>query len=88
MPHILPCPAPRIEFADAEMTEDGRRRRRKRKATNEENISVKGEQMDAMDMTAEQAIVARKAHQCPVPKPTGLIGQVLGFGGDKRDRES
>ncbi|MCJ1250885.1 hypothetical protein MMC30_008113 [Trapelia coarctata] len=88
MPHILPCPAPRIEFADTEMTEDGRRRRRRRRSNSGENVDMKGEKLDTtMEMADEKAMLARKAHQCPVPKPTGLIGQVLGFGSDKRDRE-
>jgi cytochrome c oxidase assembly factor 2 len=87
MPHILPCPAPRIEFADVEMTEDGQRRRRRRKPTSDESIEMRKENSETSGTAGEEALLARKAHQCPVPKPTGLIGQVLGFGSDRRDRE-
>lgn len=48
---------------------------------------MKDDKLGTVDMAEEAAILAKKAHQCPVPKPTGLIGQVLGFGSDKRDRE-
>lgn len=27
----------------------------------------------------ERAIMRKKAHECPVPKPPGIIGRVLGF---------
>ncbi len=27
----------------------------------------------------EKAMMRRKAHECPVPKPPGIIGRVLGF---------
>lgn len=87
MPHILPCPAPRIEFADVEMTEGGQRRRRRRKPTRDESIEMRKEKSETSGTADEEALLARKAHQCPVPKPTGLIGQVLGFGSDGRDRE-
>jgi len=69
------------------MTDDGRRRRRRRKPTSGENVDMKDDKLGTVDMAEEAAILAKKAHQCPVPKPTGLIGQVLGFGSDKRDRE-
>ena len=33
----------------------------------------------------EGKVLARKAHECPVPKPGGIIGGVLGFTRDDRD---
>ena len=69
------------------MREDGRRRRRRRRPTSDDNVEVKDEKSDALGVADENAILARRAHQCPVSKPTGLIGQVLGFGSDRRDRE-
>jgi len=41
---------------------------------------VKEEVMEAQELET-------RGHHCPVPKPTGLIGQVLGFGSDTRDKE-
>lgn len=37
LPHLLPCPAPRVTYADGDIMigEDGRRRRRKRRETPE-----------------------------------------------------
>ena len=31
------------------------------------------------DLVDEGILMARKARECPVPKPRGLIGEVLGF---------
>lgn len=33
----------------------------------------------------EGKMLARKAHECPVPKPGGVIGEVLGFRREDRD---
>lgn len=30
----------------------------------------------------EKAVMRKKAHECPVPKPPGIIGRVLGFQGE------
>lgn len=91
MPHIFPCPAPRIKYAEAdyEILEDGRRRRRRRQpqtshiTSNEQDdnaIAVQG-------LGEEDAILAPKTpHECPVPKPRGLIGEVLGFNKEKLPR--
>ena len=89
MPHILPCPAPRTEFADVEVGEDGRRRRRRRRKLRPESdgtVDALGEKGDIVDAVSENEIMAKRAHQCPVPKPGGRIGQVLGFSEKKKDR--
>ncbi|KAI4265597.1 MAG: hypothetical protein L6R38_009301 [Xanthoria sp. 2 TBL-2021] len=90
MPHIFPCPAPRTQFADYEITEDGKQRRRRRpssKGSETENDvpqhhAVTQEQV----MTeTEQEALRKKAHECPVPKPGGRIGEMLGF--PKKDEQ-
>ena len=85
MPHIFPCPAPRVHFADAESSEDGRRRRRSRRPASQEDSqkgsilpAEKGVDDFAMEMD-DRDIMRRKAHECPVPKPSGRIGEILGF---------
>lgn len=87
MPHILPCPAPRVEFADAdfEYSEDGRRRR-KRGRPREPAVDVSGGdesfgglQEGALNTGDEMELRRKKAHECPVPKPGGVVGEVLGF---------
>ncbi|MCJ1472330.1 hypothetical protein MMC13_000977 [Lambiella insularis] len=86
MPHILPCPAPRTEFADAEIGEAGRRRRRKkRKPEGDVDVDASGQKGETVEVLSESEMLARKAHQCPVPKPGGRIGQVLGFRDKKTD---
>lgn len=94
MPHIVPCPAPRVKFADSdfEVMEDGRRRRRRR--TTEAQIDEKsevdrGKQMPLHMAEEEKAMMRKKAHECPVPKPPEVIGRVLGFKGeDSGERQS
>ncbi|KAL8664425.1 MAG: hypothetical protein Q9168_007907 [Polycauliona sp. 1 TL-2023] len=85
MPHILPCPAPRTQFADYEITEDGKHRRRRRPSTkrsetehgtdNQTHTAMQGQMMGE----EEQEMLRKKAHECPVPKPSGRIGEMLGF---------
>lgn len=35
----------------------------------------------------EKAMMRKKAHECPVPKPPGIIGRVLGFEGGEGEQE-
>jgi cytochrome c oxidase assembly factor 2 len=69
LPHLLPCPVPRRAFAEGEIPEELRRRRRRRKFVDGEASS---EQVQA-------ETILDKRRECPVPKPGGLVGQVLGF---------
>lgn len=92
LPHALPCPAPRIALADEVVVgEDGRRRRRKRKSvegaeeTTEANVvkteifkpEIAGE--EDMDDISQQAKERRLRRECPLPKPGGKMGELLGF---------
>jgi len=83
MPHILPCPAPRTDFADAGTTGDGQRKRWRKRPTAD---ATAGETMDRTpeELVDEGALMTRKARECPVPKPSGLIGEVLGFKKDDK----
>ncbi|KAF2103557.1 hypothetical protein NA57DRAFT_72533 [Rhizodiscina lignyota] len=67
IPHILPCPVPRRAFADGD---EGRKRRRK--TDGQENSEG---QSEAQYMQEHR----RKERECPVPKPGGLVGQIMGF---------
>lgn len=82
MPHIVPCPAPRVKFADSELeiTEDGKRRRR-RPAVGSGESAGGDKGVSALPVISEEEKLAmrRKSHACPVPKPSGIIGEVLGF---------
>ncbi|CAK7564464.1 MAG: hypothetical protein SEPTF4163_002358 [Sporothrix epigloea] len=118
LPHILPCPAPRVALADGEMTPAGvaadgtpRRRRRRREQddlssepapgtadnaaapaqvvsdangmarfvlVNSEAISSP-DPRDGAEGVAFSSSPRRSTRECPVPKPGGIVGKLLGF---------
>lgn len=47
----------------------------------ESSSAAKEKQMPLQISEEEQATMRKKAHECPVPKPPGIIGRVLGFKG-------
>ena len=62
--------------------QDGRRRRRRRtsQASAEEGTSADSSNQVPLQISEEEKVFMRKkAHECPVPKPPGIIGRVLGF---------
>lgn len=77
-PHLLPCPVDPRTLADSSDPEafsgDRRRRRRRRVPSDSENSEVSVEDATAMPR-----------RPCPVPKPGGLIGQVLGVKKESTD---
>lgn len=79
VPHILPCPAPRITYADGEISEGPGKRRRRRKPeiteTPEGNIVEFGISSEDDVLRAS----AKMKRECPVPKPGGTVGELLGF---------
>ncbi|TVY12566.1 hypothetical protein LARI1_G009268, partial [Lachnellula arida] len=86
LPHILPCPAPRMAYADGEM-QDGqqRKRRRRRKCLDEGDGGGKnngtGAGAGAVEESADEedeSLGERKSkRECPVPKPGGVVGELL-----------
>lgn len=63
----------RRQFADS----DGKvRRRRKRDENKDDAAIVEDSELDEN---------GRKKRECPVPKPGGLVGQIMGF--EHRDKE-
>lgn len=76
-PHILPCPVDRRQFAEDGTGEPRKRRRRK--------ITAETESTGEADMVAEDMAGLERQRACPVPKPTGLIGQVMGF--EQKEKE-
>ena len=77
-PHLLPCPVDRRQFADSAAVDDNgqpiKRRRRKAPALDGENNANVKEATDAMIIDD-----GRPKRECPVPKPPGLLGQIMGF---------
>ncbi|KAI1143033.1 hypothetical protein F5Y05DRAFT_140075 [Hypoxylon sp. FL0543] len=86
LPHILPCPAPRVAYADSEKAADGTRRRRRRKpepaVVKDGIVQFESSSEDFERIPSETrgaATRARRERECPVPKPPGVIGELMGF---------
>ncbi|KAG7135254.1 hypothetical protein HYQ45_006973 [Verticillium longisporum] len=87
LPHILPCPAPRVAYADGEVVvgEDGKRRRRRRR----DNPPEIKDGIVHFDQTPDTAAVScskddRASRECPMPRPGGMLGEWLGFHAEKK----
>ena len=105
LPHLFPCPAPRRTLADSEMatTPDGqpvqrfRRRRRKEVDSSDEPETVPSrtppltddEVSTFLQLEAEAENLSQRRRECPIPKPGGIVGELLGFKnqGDKRPQK-
>lgn len=75
IPHLLPCPVNPRQFADSmEDPERQQRRRRKRKQKVEDAASSFDEDEGVTGINEEG-----RRRECPVPKPGGLVGQIMGF---------
>jgi cytochrome c oxidase assembly factor 2 len=85
LPHVLPCPAPRLAYADGEMPNGTpQRRRRRRKCTgNDGEQSDSSRESQSVENGRDENMALSRApmpkRECPVPKPGGLVGEILGF---------
>ena len=83
MPHIIPCPAPRVILADSESQDNrsGQERQRRSPCPRSDEIEKATQPLrpHAELSQEEKLTMRRKAHECPVPKPRGVLGRVLGF---------
>lgn len=83
MPHIIPCPAPRIAFAEGEqisISEDGRGRRWRRRRKEDEGQEDSTLEEESVRLLDQKKGSIKKARECPVPKPMGIIGSMLRSG--------
>lgn len=81
LPHVLPCPAPRVRLQDSHHTNaDGTRRRRRRKS-DEAEVKDGIAQFEGSSEDFERLSMAKR--ECPVPKPGGVIGDIMGFSNSK-----
>jgi cytochrome c oxidase assembly factor 2 len=87
LPHVLPCPAPRVLYAD-DGTPIPRKRRRRPAVCLNENNENRNEEKDVLGSGAEEVEVEGEnmeggkriaKRECPVPKPPGILGEILGF---------
>lgn len=84
LPHILPCHAPRVRFADAESEVAGRdncQNQPRDGAQDADATSDGNSNVVKIISDGEQSALRRKGHECPVPKPQGFVGRMLGFNG-------
>lgn len=86
-PHLLPCPVDPRALADSPDPDalSGQPRRRRRRVPKDETCNdIMSEERRKMKEAEEWATPKR---ECPVPKPGGLIGQVLGLKKGDEDGE-
>ncbi|TLD26370.1 hypothetical protein PspLS_04765 [Pyricularia sp. CBS 133598] len=86
LPHVLPCPAPRRVFADGDMETmidaNGRTLRRRRRIPLDPEVKDGIVQFDAMSSpidSSESESESNTGRACPIPKPSGKVGELLGF---------
>ncbi|KAF2728976.1 hypothetical protein EJ04DRAFT_516273 [Polyplosphaeria fusca] len=77
-PHLLPCPVNNRTFADSSDPNAPNSQRRRRKRVSKEDTGNDAMSEEAMRKREVEEYRAPK-RECPVPKPGGLIGQVLGI---------
>lgn len=94
LPHLFPCPAPRRTLADSEIliTADGQQipRIRRKKRKDAEMLGSEGNALAQTQQTPDEVStflqleeeaerLAKAGRECPVPKPGGVLGELLGF---------
>jgi len=80
LPHVLPCPAPRVVYADGEMPDGTTKRKRRRRPEiiqTPDGIVQFGTGGDGDNDSAAKAEALKR--ECPVPKPGGMLGEFFGF---------
>jgi cytochrome c oxidase assembly factor 2 len=76
-PHLIPCPVDPRTLADSPDPTGQNRRRRRRRTPEEETCNDVMSEERHKQLLLEEKLKPKR--ECPVPKPGGLIGQVLGL---------
>ncbi|KAI1265844.1 hypothetical protein F5Y18DRAFT_29775 [Xylariaceae sp. FL1019] len=83
LPHLLPCPAPRVAFADSTSPDGNRKRTRRRSPQQATEVTDGIAQFSGVNTDADEETLnttaPRGKRECPVPKPKGVIGELMGF---------
>jgi hypothetical protein len=91
IPHVFPCPVPRHSYADSErqlqLDKDGnpipkrtpKQDSRLAKAEANKAKTLEDEAALFRQLQQEADMLEKQARECPVPRPKGWIGRVLGF---------
>ena len=80
---MLPCPVNPRQFADTIEGPDGqltKRRRRRKEQSPDEGLGQITEEANMMDI--------KRKRECPMPKPGGLVGQIMGFKEGEKEKPS
>lgn len=72
-------------MADTDSTREhnGDRRRKRRIETNGVDEEEDDVEVTSISLAEEGERIKKQGHECPIPKPGGIVGEVLGLG--KRD---
>ena len=81
LPHLLPCPVDRRHFADSIETPDGKLKRRRKRS----DVEVRDETVEPTVAAQTRDEEGGRKRECPVPKPGGLVGQMMGF--EQKEKE-
>lgn len=80
LPHVLSCPAPRVAYADGDTLVDENGRRLRRRTSQPVEVKDGMAQFDkSSDEAGKSLMESRGSRECPVPKPGGILGELLGF---------
>ncbi|RDI76916.1 hypothetical protein Vi05172_g13107 [Venturia inaequalis] len=84
LPHILPCPVPKSYADSQDPNAPNQRRRRRRKPLTEGDGEA--QEISTGEVEGNEGFETARGRECPVPKPGGLIGTVMGFQKEKAER--
>lgn len=85
MPHVLPCPVEHRIYADGDLPREGRRRRRLQSSDERDGSVLTDRRIRVLEMKeSEVQAVGERKRECPVPKPGGFVGEMLGLVVGKR----
>ena len=85
LPHFLPCPAPRGVYADDGEIIDAKGRKRRRRRP--QDVEVKNGVAQFDNASENEDHQGKSRRECPVPKPSGVLGQLLGVKKTNNDRD-
>jgi cytochrome c oxidase assembly factor 2 len=79
LPHLVPCPVKPQTYADGPDGAPRRRRRRKVEGADAIEAALEREENEELGMYDLVREGEGRRRECPVPKPGGLVGEILGL---------
>lgn len=84
LPHILPCPVPAGQYADARSQHLQQIQQKQLRKSGSGTVNAHDTSINIPKSSS--ALKPRPDRECPVPKPQGILGRVLGFEHTKPDQ--